>query len=338
MAHRFFGLASAVAALLACTQPASAQQYSSLLVFGDSLVDSGNARIGAMAAGLGDVAPPSLGYFDGRFTNGYNFADYLSRGIIGAPATASLEGGQNFAFGGALAAYSPTERPPSFLPQLYDFATSGRTIDPNALVLITFGGNDLRSVADYAGPIDYSATLTAMASGIAALVGAGANNIVVTGLPDIGDLPATRALASALGDPDLVARNTQRSFALNQLFGGLVSTLDSAYAADIRFFDLFGYEQALLADPGAFGFAGGLRTDMSCIAAGAVASGCDGFLYFDAIHPTTQVHGAIASAIGAQVGVETAVPEPSIWVALFAGFALVGGMLRWRRKPSVQHG
>jgi len=80
-----------LAAMLSLGLGSPASAYSELLVFGDSLVDSGNARIGAIAMGLPDPAPPELGYFQGRFSNGYNFADYLSLGYWGAPATAYLQ-------------------------------------------------------------------------------------------------------------------------------------------------------------------------------------------------------------------------------------------------------
>ena len=36
-----------------------------------------------MAGGGVDPAPPSQGYFEGRFSNGYNFADYLSFDLTG---------------------------------------------------------------------------------------------------------------------------------------------------------------------------------------------------------------------------------------------------------------
>ena len=64
------------AAAAAIAVPAQAQQatpnYSSLTVFGDSLVDAGNIRK------LGFGADPAQGYFDGRFTNGYDYTDLLS--------------------------------------------------------------------------------------------------------------------------------------------------------------------------------------------------------------------------------------------------------------------
>ena len=59
--------------------------YTGVYVFGDSLVDSGNALKLANLYGdltfsdLPDGTPSAaLGYYDGRFSNGYTFADLLA--------------------------------------------------------------------------------------------------------------------------------------------------------------------------------------------------------------------------------------------------------------------
>ena len=64
--------------------------YTGAFVFGDSLVDSGNAlKLANFYGGLPftdlpEGAPyPWLGYFQGRFTNGYTFADLISNKTIG---------------------------------------------------------------------------------------------------------------------------------------------------------------------------------------------------------------------------------------------------------------
>jgi len=65
--------------------------YTGVYVFGDSLVDSGNALKLAQWYGdltfsdLPDGAPTTeLGYYKGRFSDGYTFADLLSNKEIGA--------------------------------------------------------------------------------------------------------------------------------------------------------------------------------------------------------------------------------------------------------------
>src|SRR4051794_25633320 len=66
--------------------------FTGVYVFGDSLVDSGNALRAAQL--LNDIPFNSLpngaptadkGYFQGRFTDGYNFADLVANKFVGAP-------------------------------------------------------------------------------------------------------------------------------------------------------------------------------------------------------------------------------------------------------------
>ena len=66
--------------------------YSGVYVFGDSLVDAGNALKLAQTydyfpfTDLPSGAPTAdKGYYKGRFTDGYTFADLLSNKFIGVP-------------------------------------------------------------------------------------------------------------------------------------------------------------------------------------------------------------------------------------------------------------
>ena len=92
---RNFVLAALSASLVAMT-PAGA---TNLYVLGDSLVDAGNVSV---ATG-GAIPNPAQGYFQGRFTNGLNYVDYLNQRFSGGNTVPSLIGGRNFAFGGARA-------------------------------------------------------------------------------------------------------------------------------------------------------------------------------------------------------------------------------------------
>lgn len=314
--------------ILGLATPASA--YSKIIVFGDSLVDSGNAARGAIGLGLPNPAPPEFGYYKGRFSNGYNFADYLSLGYFGNPAKAYLKGGDNMGVGGATALLDPPALPPSFLEQLALFQGTGHAITDNTLVLLTFGGNDIRDVL--ADPLaDFTQNLIDFQTGLTALLSAGAKNVVVTGVADIGALPSTMALAAALGQPGLVPLATSRTLDFNSALAGIAAQAALLSGADVDFFDLYGLEQALKANPAAFGMPA-LDASLPCqlAGAGAVLSGCNGYLYFDAIHPTTQIHAVIAGQIALQLG-PPAVPEPASWAMLIAGFAAMGGMLRARR-------
>ena len=149
--------------------------YSGVYVFGDSLVDAGNALKLAEWYGdltfsdLPDGAPTAeLGYYKGRFSDGYTFADLLSNKEIGAvtkpvfpygfedpwlgipiaPFAGDPSGNNlNFAYGGAQIRQG-SEAVPDLDGQTDAFrnAVDGDA-DSNALYLITIGGNDVRSLA-----------------------------------------------------------------------------------------------------------------------------------------------------------------------------------------------
>src|SRR4051794_29217009 len=123
------------------------EHYTSITVFGDSLVDAGNLYI----ANGGTRPNPALGYFEHRFTNGYDYPDLLSLDLFGVPTTPSLLGGNNFAIGGAR--IIDTGDPiPDLQAQIGAFQLSGRGVDRNGLYILNLGGNDIFGAEGVFGP------------------------------------------------------------------------------------------------------------------------------------------------------------------------------------------
>ncbi|UAK26647.1 PEPxxWA-CTERM sorting domain-containing protein [Sphingomonas nostoxanthinifaciens] len=311
--------------MIGATQ-AQALSYSGLYVFGDSLVDAGNAYYGTMGA----QASPANGYYNGRFSNGYNFADYVGELVTGAPTQPFLTGGDNVAVGGALTQYVPGESSPSFPAQLtYFLGSPAPTIASDALVLVTFGGNDVRATATTGGTVDFTAASTTLLTGLETLYGLGARNFVIVGSPDIGLLPSAQPLGAIPGRLDALSK---RSRDISALFAGDATTLDALPGTDVTFFDLYDWEHDLLDNLTAYGL-GGLDTTTPCQVVGGGSpqlSNCANSLYFDGIHPTTQIHKLIGEAI---VGELAGVPEPASWGMMILGFGAIGWRLR-RREPA----
>lgn len=318
-------------AAMAVAIPADAQSanYDRLFVFGDSLVDAGNAQAGRAASGGEDPAPAALGYYQGRFSNGYNFADWVSRGVEGQATIASAYGGRNFSVGGAQTREVSGDASPSFLEQVEAFRTSGQAFTADSLVLVTLGGNDIRSELAKVGANprympDFTATLTAMTEGLTSLYTLGARNVVITGLPDVGQIPAVTQFNS----PALSDAGRRMSFGLNTAFDGLTDAFASSTGANFRFFDFFAYQQAIYADPGAYGLSDTLDTRTACLLTSG-APACDGYTYFDLVHPTRDIHRVVGAGIARQLGVN-GVPEPATWALMIMGFGAVAGALRRR--------
>lgn len=308
---------------------AAGSSYSGLYVFGDSLVDPGNAFI---ATG-GAEASPANGYYGGRFSNGFNFADYLNIRMTGAPTAPLLGGGLNMAIGGATAAYDPAEAIPSLVGQIGYYNTLvGTQIDSNALVLVTFGGNDVRATIQTGGSVDFSVAAASLGYGLDQLYQLGARNFLIVGAPDIGLLPQSATDGGQI--PGRLDALTDRSEQINLALVALAGQIGNAPGASAAYFDLFAFEHALLGDPAAFGLSPTLDVTTPCqILGGGVpqTANCGNALYFDGVHPTTQVHQAIATAMAAQLGI-SAVPEPQSWGLLILGVGAAGAMVRRRRR------
>jgi outer membrane lipase/esterase len=327
MIGRWAGLLCAAVTVVAV--PAAAQTavppFSSLTVFGDSLVDAGNIR----KLGLG--ASPTDGYVDGRFTNGYDYTDLLSIAMYGTPTVASLNGGSNFAFGGARA--TSTTLVPDAQEQvgLYRLALAGgKTVDPKGLYVLNFGGNDVFAAVEgaKAGVTDPDAYLRGAAADYAAAVAAldtlGARNILLTGFPVAtpgaplaysikaeGYLAAALAKLTLSGDTRLMRYSYLDFFQRVQSNPGAYDLPDSL----------------ILPDPA--------NAASTCRGAGALPA-CTGYFSFDGTHPTAAVHRALYNDINSTFGFGlAAVPEPATWAMLLLGFASVGAALRRDRRRRV---
>ena len=185
--------------ILGFTGNASGQNFSNVVVFGDSLSDSGNV---------------------GRFTTNPDpvWSERVAQ-TFGSSGMNSLAGGSNYAFAGACVnpdqnAYCksdeifPVPRVPAQIA-LY-LSQSGGSADPNALYAIWGGVNDVADSAEN-DPLNAARqTMTAAGVNVAQirdLQDSGARHILVSNLPDISKSPYAISLGQIAqrGLPQLVA-------------------------------------------------------------------------------------------------------------------------------------
>jgi outer membrane lipase/esterase len=239
-------LAGALA--LALTAGTASAQFSNTYFFGDSLSDSGNwLSTGALPAGTGKFTINPGPVWSEVFASYY-----------GSSATPSTQGGTNYAWGGAQVTTLPmTNGQPldnlkgaPIVAQVQQFVAKGRA-DPNALYSLFGGPNEvgyqiglLQAGLTTAAGVQQAVVQAAAAFGTQAAVlkAAGANYIIVWGMPDLG----TTLVAQASGQAATLSQ-------LSTLFNStLWTTLDASGVPTIRL-NSAALLKEILANPSAYG-------------------------------------------------------------------------------------
>lgn len=308
--------------------------YSNLYVFGDSLSDIGNDSI--VTGGV--IPPPEYtdGTTHGRFTDGRNYIDYLSQGL-GLTVTPSLAGGTDYAYGGARTGYRASASPfaASLLEQRDSYLASlgGGAADPNALYVVWGGSNNLsdilgRVMADptYDPTSDLNATAADLGNVVASLAAAGARNILVPNVPDLGIIPAVTAISG--GAPNPLVSNFVMNFNLG--LAGLLNNIGSSFpAVDLMRLDVFGLLDQVYANPADYGLTNVTDTCYSgyVTPGGTTCSNPEQYLFWDLEHPTTATHRILA------VNALRTVPEPATVALIALGLVVLGASKKVSGRP-----
>jgi phospholipase/lecithinase/hemolysin len=303
------GIAGALALVLLAGGVGRADPITQVVVFGDSLSDTGN-----VSAATGGAVPPAP-YAGGRFSNGPNWVEQFAT-RLGVPApTPSLQGGTDYAFGYAQTGTGTTATPvpgfsvPNLSTQVGAFL-AGNTPKAGQLFVLWAGANDFFN--GQANPAVPAANVAAAAQ---TLIQAGGRNFLALNLPALGNTPfgATLPPAQQQGINAVIAAfNSDLAGDLGQLQasnpGVALHTLDTA-----------GLLQQIEAGPAAYGL-----TNVTDAALFTGHAGDPGYLFWDSVHPTTQGHALIAAAA------IQAVPEPATLTLM--GLGLAGAALGARRR------
>lgn len=287
--------------------------FTNVHVFGDSLVDPGNVlKLAKMVddlpfGALPEKAPSAAqGYYEGRFSDGYTFADLISNKAVGVPTEPVFPFGfisypfqsdpkgitLNFAYGGAQVRQGD-EAVPDLDDQTDAFrdAVDGKA-PPDGLYLFTIGANDVRDLV-----LDIGAITNAVAAQsklvkaadelieeVGQLIKIGARHVVVTGIPDIGVIPYYNGV-----DDEQVRREAATEY--SKMLDGMIREKLPAIAATFPGVDL---QYVSLVDATADVLQ---SLEQLYDPAALYPLSQSRLVFLDHVHPTAQAHALLAEAI-----------------------------------------
>lgn len=260
------GFTLCISIILGSFNPTSAQNSPQIYVFGDSLSDIGNVY-----KATNNQNPPSPPYFQGRYSNGPVWVEYLASRL---KLTVNLD--NNFAYGGAKTGNSQ-QLPPGVLTQIQRFKAKNLSVNPNALYIIWAGANDY-----FGGATDTTLPINNLATAVKRLAEIGAKNIVVINLPDLGKVPATRTSERA----NLLSKLTESHNS------GLAASLESLRQQlgtniNIRYVDVNALFKVVYNSPEKYGFK---NVTQPCLNNGIICDRPNEYLFWDGVHPSTAAH------------------------------------------------
>jgi phospholipase/lecithinase/hemolysin len=297
---------------------AHAQDYTSIVVFGDSLSDTGNvahlteAKYGVRLPG------PIADYTDGRFTDGDDtvpvaqkyFGVWIEQFAATLPAKPiirnSLDGGTNYAYGFAFtgSGTSVLALTPSLSvnvknigQQITDYLATHPVISNRILFVVWGGANDLLNATSADDVVKAAFDET---NDIQRLIDAGATQFIIPNLPPLGLVPRLN------GSPETSIPATAESELYNQLLAAGLSILhDFNLGRHLHFaqLDVFSLFNRIIASPSSYSL-----VDVTTSSQEDHSVDPDTYLFWDDLHPTTRGHNILAAAAAKTLTRATAVP------------------------------
>lgn len=334
-----------ISALISLPKAAEAASFSHLYVFGDSLSDVGNV----LRDTGGFVPPPvlpasdgslSVGYANGRFSNGSIWVEYLAKDL-----GLSVDTSNDFAYGGATTGQENGLNPliapllgiqlPGLQQQITAFQSQNPAPDQEALYILWAGANDYLNPNLTDPQETVGSAIVNLNTAVTKLASSGAKNFLIANLPDLGKLPLTR------GDATRSQGLSFLSGAHNTALAQTLSVLPSALGVNIIPLDVNDLVNQTIANPSRFGLT---NVTEQCLPATLLfptapppSTPCNpitdapNYLFWDPLHPTTRGH-EILGEYAYSVLKSKSIPESSPVVGLLALGACLGAGATLKRK------
>lgn len=295
--------------LFSVVSGALAKDLHSFVVFGDSLSDNGN-----LYEYLKQQLPPSPPYFKGRFSNGYIWVEQLAQGYYPNDWKQHI---QDYAFGGAGVAYSFDGEGNADDDVLFSL---GREVDSyllahqdkaasDSLFAVWIGSNNYIT-SQYTPEKSSRGVVGGIKQKLKLLAEKGAKHVLVINLPDMGRSPAAKLLYSE-------KQLTLSSELHNKALAAAVAELTESYP-DVQWllFDAAKTFDKAMQNPDEYGFTNVtdtcyqslmdeelqtqedskfiLKMSSSLDPRAKRKGACDGYFFFDLVHPTALTHKVMA--------------------------------------------
>ncbi|MFU9139019.1 SGNH/GDSL hydrolase family protein [Erwinia tasmaniensis] len=252
--------------------------FEKIIILGDSLSDS----TGRMYSKTSGLMPSSPQYYEGRFTNGYTWVDFLASPTCMNVAVVTK------AEGGAVAGNYCKLNPIFMFISSMKKQISGLKFGRDDLAIACIGSNDYISY----NKKDVNKVVNDQMKNINNMIKGGAKNIIVMGIPDFSHTPFAKAETQEKRE-ELKELSSQH----NELLSRKVSDINGKNGANVKFFDLnevltstiniansIGYNTSKPFHQGYIGGKGSLDTSPK-------------YLFNDGVHPTQELHAIFAMKI-----------------------------------------
>lgn len=200
------------------SQKSVSEPFDRLVVLGDSLSDS-EGRMSSKSHGL---VPSGHQYYDGRFTNGFTWPEFLcSPNLINKRLL-------NQAEGGAVSASYSKINPAFFFVSNMTQQTSAVDFSEKDLVIVEFGANDYMTFHKK----DVDRVIEAQEKNIHKIIDQGVKNLIVMGMPDLS-VTAKTSPQGARKQAEMHHISAQH----NEKLRALVENISANESINIHFFD-----------------------------------------------------------------------------------------------------
>jgi len=297
----YYRMAVAIILLAVSASANAVENIERVFIFGDSLSDSGNIYALTGETSKAPYLPiPSAPYAMGghHFSNGKTWAERMAQTLRdpngGKPSLDEPGQNGNYAYGGARARYDSPSASPSSLEQVSQFLSDHDSVPADSLMVIEFGGNDLRD-ALVAGATDpgavmpiLQAALSDTAAAIQTLYVSGARRFLVAYAPNIGNAPVLQTTGASAVASFLVG-------VYNSELENVLQYLEFSFP-DIRIdrLDLAALIDDVVASPGDWGFEDATTPCLSFLVEfGAKCENPGTHFFWDGLHPTATGHEAV---------------------------------------------